>query len=85
MKRGMKNVIDKEEVGKRIFNLRMASGLSQQELSNMIKVSLTTVIRWEKGDFLPNLEYIHDLSVALGVTIEHLLRGDKDEEKQTAE
>ena len=36
------------------FNIRHELGISQERMSNLLKVSSKTVTRWEKGERLPN-------------------------------
>lgn len=54
-------------------NLRMEAGLSQQELAEKMYVTRSTVVRWETGSRLPDVEMIYRLSAALGVDINMLL------------
>lgn len=60
-------------VGARIRCLREAAGMSQGELASRVFVSRQTVINWEKGKTLPDIESVKFLSAAYGITIDALL------------
>lgn len=60
-------------VGARIRCLREAAGMSQGELASRVFVSRQTVINWEKGKTLPDIESVKLLSAAYGITIDALL------------
>ena len=60
-------------VGARIRSFREAVGMSQGELASRVFVSRQTVINWEKGKTLPDIERVRLLSAAFGVTIDALL------------
>lgn len=46
------------EVGQNIKEIRLKSGMSQEEFAERIGVSRQTVINWEKGKSLPSVEKI---------------------------
>ncbi len=60
-------------VGARIRSLREAAGMSQGELASRVFVSRQTVINWEKGKTLPDIESVKLLSAAFGITVDALL------------
>lgn len=60
-------------VGTRIRSLREDAGISQGELASRVFVSRQTVINWEKGKTLPDIESVKLLSAAFGITVEALL------------
>lgn len=60
-------------VGARIRSLREGVGMSQGELASRVFVSRQTVINWEKGKTLPDIESVKLLSAAFGITIDALL------------
>lgn len=67
-----KNPVESAE-GSRIRSLREVAGMSQGELASRVFVSRQTVINWEKGKTLPDIESVRLLSAAFGVTIDALL------------
>lgn len=60
-------------IGKRVRELRMEKGLSQQELGIIIGVTKVSVCGYENGTRLPNLEKLIKLAEALETTTDYLL------------
>lgn len=56
-----------------IKSLRMAKGLSQEELASRIHVVRQTVSKWEKGLSVPDAEMVSRLAEELGTTVAALL------------
>lgn len=56
-----------------ILQLRMKSGLSQDELANKVYVTRQAVSRWENGETVPNAETLKLLSKLFDVSINTLL------------
>ena len=54
----------------RVKDLRVAAGLSQEDLAESTGVSRQTIISIERGRYNPSLELAWKLSLMLGVTIE---------------
>lgn len=57
-----------------IAEKRKALGLSQQALSEIVKVNQTAVSQWETGKTSPSSEILPALADALGCTIDELFR-----------
>lgn len=68
--------------GKRLKEEREKRGWSQIDLAEKIHVSRQSVSKWETGKNYPNIEVIIDLSDLFGITVDELLRSDKDLEKK---
>lgn len=66
-------------VGSRIRSLREAAGMTQGELAARVFVSRQTVINWEKGKTLPDVESVKLLSAVFGISLDALL-DDRSEE-----
>ena len=60
-------------IGKRVRELRVKKGLSQQELGNAIGVTKVSVCGYESGCRIPNLEKLAKLADTLGTTTDYLL------------
>ena len=60
-------------IGKRVKELRIKKGLSQQELGNTIGVTKVSVCGYESGSRIPNLEKLAKLADALGISTDYLL------------
>ena len=73
-------------IGKRIKELRMEKGLSQQELGAIIHVTKVSICGYENGTRTPNLEKLALLADALETTTDYLLGREikvKNEENRT--
>lgn len=62
----------------RLKSEREKKGWSQAELAEKIHVSRQSVSKWETGKNYPTIEVIIDLSDLFGITIDELLRSDKE-------
>jgi len=60
-------------VGKRIKDLRLERGLSQQELGKMINVTKVSICGYENGTRTPSLETFVILADILGTSTDYLL------------
>jgi transcriptional regulator with XRE-family HTH domain len=67
------NTIAGESLGFRIKRLRIASGLTQEQLGALIGISSTAVGNWESGEFHPKGRYVAKLAGALGIDVSELL------------
>lgn len=66
------------EMGEKIYNLRMAKGMTLEELGNAVGVGKSTVRKWEKG-IISNMkrDKIAKLAAALGTTPAYLMGWDE--------
>lgn len=60
-------------VGKRIKEMRLAKGLSQQELGDLIGVTKVSICGYESGSRTPSLETFALLSEVFGTSTDYLL------------
>lgn len=60
-------------IGKRVKELRIKKGMSQQELGNAIGVTKVSICGYESGMRIPNLEKLAKLADELGTTTDYLL------------
>lgn len=65
--------------------LRMAKGLSQEELASRIHVVRQTISKWEKGISVPDAEALQQLAGALETTVPTLLGETLPEPETPAE
>ena len=63
-------------LGRRIHELRKASGLSQEQLANHINVSRQTISNWEGDIGMPSLEKIVLISDLFQVSLDQLVKGE---------
>ncbi|NLN47425.1 MAG: helix-turn-helix transcriptional regulator [Clostridiaceae bacterium] len=59
--------------GKAIAELRKQKNMTQMELADRMGVSYQAVSNWERGNSMPDISKLEDLSRALDVTIDQLL------------
>ena len=57
----------------RLWNLRTAANMTQQELADNINTSRRAVIKWEQGQSQPNCDSIIALAVLFQVSADYLL------------
>ena len=63
----------KENISKRIYELRTEKCLSQQKLALAIGATQKAIDFWEKGTNEPKATYIINLATYFGVTTDYLL------------
>lgn len=61
------------KIGEKIALCRKKAGLSQEELSDRLKLSRQAVSRWETGAATPDTEKVIQLSRLFGVSTDYLL------------
>lgn len=66
----------------KLLSLRRKSGLSQEELAEKLSVSRQAVSRWENGETLPDAQNLLVLSDIFGVSVDSLLRDEKQAENE---
>ena len=66
-------------LGTRIGLLRHEKGLKQEELAERMGVSPQAVSKWENDLNCPDIALLPRLAKTLGVTVDHLLTGEKPE------
>ena len=62
-----------QTTGKNIRKIRMASGMTMENLARLIHKSKSTLSKYEQGTVNMDLETLGEIAEALGVTIHHLL------------
>ena len=63
-------------VGKRIYDLRSKSGMSQGDLAEKLDVSRQTISKWENGMCMPETEKLIQLSDIFTVSTDYILKGE---------
>ena len=66
-----------QTLGDRLLHLRKMAGFTQTEFSKRIGVSHMQAIRYEKGT-LPPADVLDRMATVYGVSIDFIVRGDKD-------
>ena len=73
--------MNKEKTGLLIKSARLQKGYTQSELGEILGVSNKAISRWEKGDSFPDVGILEDLSNCLDISIEELVSGEPDIDK----
>ncbi len=71
--------MEREEVAKRIRELREERHLKQNALANLAGVSPTYIYQLERGEKSPTIEYLDHICWGLGITIEEFFSTKKPE------
>jgi transcriptional regulator with XRE-family HTH domain len=58
----------------KIFELRKANGMSQEQLAEKIGVSRQSISRWESGESVPEIERLVEMSKVFEVSTDYLLK-----------
>ena len=69
-------MIDYSDVGARIRFFRAQSGLSQEELAELSKLSRVHISCIERGERIPSLEAIVNIANGLNISSDELLAGN---------
>ena len=70
-------------LGKRIAMLRRQKGLKQEDLANTLSISAQAVSKWENDQTCPDISLLPKLAQLLGVSVDELLSGKKNELAET--
>ena len=65
------------EFGEKLQALRKQKDLTQEELSEILFVSRTAVLKWESGRGYPNIDSLKAIAKFFGISIDELLSGDE--------
>jgi len=65
-----------EIIGKRIRAARRLKSMSQQELADALQVNKSTIVRYEKGERVPDALFLARLSQITGVSTDWILKGE---------
>lgn len=69
-------------LGERLFELRKAKNLTQDDMAEKLNVTRQTVSKWETNQSTPDFDKIMPLCELFEIGVEELLTGKKQEEKQ---
>ena len=70
--------MDQQKIGKFIAQCRKDKKITQQELANKLGITDRAVSHWENGRSIPDVSLYKDLCNELGISIEELINGEKD-------
>lgn len=64
------------EIGKKLKEARISSGLTQENVAEKIKVSRQTISNWENEKSYPDIVSVIELSDLYSISLDNLLKGD---------
>ena len=70
-------------IGTNLKRLRIAKGITQEQLSTVMNVSCAAVSKWERGETYPDITLLQPLAFYFGVSLDELM--GYDQEKVQAE
>lgn len=71
--------------GEKIYRLRTARNLSQEELGELLGVSRQSISKYENNSAVPDLDRVVKLAEIFGVSLDELVRGEKAAEDKREE
>ncbi|MDL2292428.1 helix-turn-helix domain-containing protein [Acholeplasma sp. OttesenSCG-928-E16] len=66
-------MFDMKKIGKKIATLRKEGNMTQLELADKLGISYQAVSNWERGDSMPDISKLEELSEIFGISIDELL------------
>ena len=73
------------DLGERLFELRKAKSLTQDEVAEKLNVTRQTVSKWETNQSTPDFDKIVPISELFEIGVEELLTGKKEEKQKKEE
>ncbi|MBE6738328.1 MAG: helix-turn-helix domain-containing protein [Ruminococcaceae bacterium] len=68
----------KHTISKNITALRLAKGITQIELAEMLNYSDKAISKWERGESIPDVTVLYRISEIFGVTLDYLVHPHKE-------
>ncbi|MBR6553429.1 MAG: helix-turn-helix transcriptional regulator [Clostridia bacterium] len=65
-------------IGENIKNFRTERNMTQEALAEQLNVTRQAISKWENNNGEPDLDMLHEIAVALHVTVEELLYGKSE-------
>ena len=66
------------DLGKKIKQLRLNKGITQEKLADYLNVSFQAVSKWEKGQTSPDISLLPEISTFFGISIDDLFTLSSD-------
>lgn len=77
--------MNQDKSGKFIAKLRKEKNMTQEQLAEKMGVSINAVSKWERGLSFPDVSLYKKLCKELGINIEELINGEKDNSDEAKE
>ncbi len=65
--------MDAKLIGLKIKKLRNNFNMTQDDLAKFLSVNRETISKWERGIYIPNLEYLFVISQLFEISIDNLI------------
>ena len=72
-------------IGKKIKQLRLQKGITQEVLADYLNISFQAVSKWENDTASPDISLLPQLSIYFGITIDDLFEVSKDDHLERIE
>lgn len=69
----MSRILDKNAFGKLLLYLRNQKGLTQDKLAKELNTTKSTVSKWERGDYTPNIDIMLSIADYFLLTLDELV------------
>ena len=69
----MSRILDKNAFGKLLFYLRNQKGLTQEKLAKELNTTKSTVSKWERGGYTPNIDIMLSIADYFLLTLDELV------------
>lgn len=66
------------KTGNFLVSLRKEKNITQQQLADILQVSVKAVSKWECGQGYPSIQSLKDLSDFYGVTVDEIIKGERN-------
>ena len=70
-------------ISKRITEMRMELNMTQRDLAEKVGINRVTILKYERGEYVPYLSNIGSLAMALQTTPNYILTGEGNRWRQT--
>lgn len=71
-------------IAENISSLRRESGMTQAELAERINYTDKAVSKWERGESVPDISVLRDISLIFGVSVDYLISAEHGELHESA-
>lgn len=71
--KGMNDMFDTVQVGKKIAQLRKQKDMTQYDLADQLGISFQAVSNWERGNSMPDISKLPELASLFGVSVDEIL------------
>jgi len=68
--------MDSKKIGSLIYQLRKDKSMTQKQIADKLNISDKAISKWERGQGLPDISLLGELSKVLDISVEQLLSGE---------